>query len=107
MGQLLVDAMFDESGLLVDTEAWSPGLARELALEDGIAELTPRHWDMIRLLRDYYSRYHVPPSASRICHELHTAHVSGRDLFPSCLSAWRIAGLPNPGEEARSYLSAE
>jgi len=27
------------------------------------------------------------------------------DLFGTCLNAWRVAGLPNPGEEAKSYLS--
>jgi tRNA 2-thiouridine synthesizing protein E len=28
------------------------------------------------------------------------------DLFGYCLVAWRVAGLPNPGEEARSYLGS-
>jgi len=26
-------------------------------------------------------------------------------LFGGCRSAWRLAGLPNPGEEALSYMS--
>jgi len=25
--------------------------------------------------------------------------------FTTCLGAWRVAGLPNPGEEAKSYLN--
>jgi tRNA 2-thiouridine synthesizing protein E len=25
-------------------------------------------------------------------------------LFPSPREAWRIAGLPNPGEEAKAYM---
>ena len=26
-------------------------------------------------------------------------------LFSSCRSLWRIAGLPNPGEEAKAYMN--
>ena len=26
------------------------------------------------------------------------------ELFGYCLVAWRVSGLPNPGEEAKSYL---
>jgi hypothetical protein len=25
-------------------------------------------------------------------------------LFPNPREAWRVAGLPNPGEEAKTYL---
>jgi tRNA 2-thiouridine synthesizing protein E len=27
-----------------------------------------------------------------------------KQLFGGCLSLWRVAGLPDPGEEARAYL---
>ena len=107
MGQLLRDAKFDEFGLLVDPGDWTPDLARELAQSDGISELTSQHWAFINLLRDYYQRFHVPPPASKICHDLHLGRGCGHDLFHTCLEAWRIAGLPDPGEEAKSYLSAE
>jgi hypothetical protein len=30
----------------------------------------------------------------------HKAHK----LFGSCRNLWRVAGLPNPGEEAKSYM---
>ncbi len=26
-------------------------------------------------------------------------------LFGSCKSLWRVAGLPNPGEEAKAYMN--
>jgi hypothetical protein len=26
-------------------------------------------------------------------------------LFSDCRSLWRIAGLPNPGEEAKAYMN--
>ena len=107
MGQLLRNPEFDESGLLKNPMDWTPELAVELASRDGINLLTEQHWAFIKSLRDYYQTFHVPPPASRICRQLHLRHGCGHDLFHTCLSAWRIAGLPDPGEEAKSYLSAE
>ena len=107
MGQLLQDNEFDEYGLLIDPQHWTPELARELAHTDGIGELTGDHWAFINSLRAYYRRFHVPPSAHRICHDLKLERGSGHALFHTCLEAWRIAGLPDPGEEAKTYLSAE
>jgi tRNA 2-thiouridine synthesizing protein E len=42
---------------------------------------------------------------SAVCHRLGKEKFWVHDLFQSCLNAWRVAGLPNPGEEAKSYLS--
>ena len=102
MEQLLRDPEFDEFGLLIDPEDWSPELARELALGDGIEELTEQHWAFLHALRNYYRKFHVPPPPSQICHKLNLHHGCGHELFPTCLAAWRIAGLPDPGEEAKS-----
>ncbi len=107
MGQLLANVELDESGLLRDPQQWTPELARELARADGIDQLTEAHWKLIDSLREYYQRFHVPPSSTRLCHDTHLEPESLHTLFPNCLEAWRIAGLPDPGEEARSYLSAE
>lgn len=107
MSTVLEPIEFDEAGLLRDPRNWTPELARELARQAGITELTDQHWAYINRLRDYYQRFHVPPPASRICRELHLGHGCGHELFPTCLQAWRIAGLPDPGEEAKAYLSAE
>jgi tRNA 2-thiouridine synthesizing protein E len=107
MGQALKKAQFDEYGLLMDPRDWTPELAQQLAGSEGIAELTSRHWAFLEALRGYYERFQVPPPTARVCHELGLRHACGHELFPSCLAAWRIAGLPDPGEEARAYLSAE
>jgi len=96
----------DEYGLLRNPAAWNESVAREIAALEGIGELTDDHWVIIRALREHYAKFGVAPAISQVCH----AH--GRDwqwvheLFHTCLNAWRIAGLPDPGEEAKSYLSA-
>jgi tRNA 2-thiouridine synthesizing protein E len=41
----------------------------------------------------------------RVCHDAGIERQQVNDLFGYCLIAWRIAGLPNPGEEGKAYLS--
>ena len=95
----------DENGLLKDPATWTESVARELAACDGIDELTADHWKIIHALREYYAKFGVAPAISHVCHteghDWHWAH----DLFHTCLNAWRVSGLPDPGEEAKSYLS--
>jgi tRNA 2-thiouridine synthesizing protein E len=35
---------------------------------------------------------------------MHLGKYAVDRLFGGCREAWRIAGLPNPGEEAKSYM---
>lgn len=106
MGILLKQVDIDEYGLLVDSGKWTPELASEMASEAGIYQLNDLHWSYIGELRGYYQQFHVPPPPSKVCHQLHLGPGCGHELFYTCLNAWRIAGLPDPGEEAKSYLSA-
>ncbi len=96
----------DENGLLKDPQKWSESVACELAVQEGLGELTADHWTIIHDLREYYVKFGVAPSMNHICHthghDWHWEH----DLFHTCLAAWRVAGLPDPGEEAKSYLSS-
>jgi len=96
---------FDEDGLLIDPEAWNEAVARSIARHEGIDVLTDEHWKVIHSLREYHAKHGVAPAMSHICR----VHGRGKhwihDLFHTCLGAWRVAGLPNPGEEAKAYLS--
>jgi tRNA 2-thiouridine synthesizing protein E len=96
---------FDEDGLLLDPSDWSETLAQEIAYRCGVGLLTDEHWKVIRALREHYARHGVAPAMHGVCRrhgkDRHWVH----DLFHTCLDAWRVAGLPNPGEEAKTYLS--
>lgn len=96
---------FDEYGLLKDGHAWSEPLARQIAADLGIDPLTDAHWLIIYTLREHYARRGVPPQMHRVCQEAGIERRRVNDLFGYCLNAWRVAGLPHPGEEAASYLS--
>ncbi len=101
-----IDAnQFDEYGLLKDAQAWSEPLAQVVASDIGVGRLTDAHWLIIYTLRDHYARHGVAPVMHRVCQEAGIERRRVNDLFGYCLNAWRVAGLPNPGEEATSYLS--
>jgi tRNA 2-thiouridine synthesizing protein E len=107
MMEMLLDTEIDEYGLLRNPADWSPELAQELARRAGLGPLTESHWAFLMSLRDYYQKFHAPPPPHKVCHDLHMSHSCSHELFGHCLSAWRIAGLPDPGEEAKSYLAAD
>lgn len=97
--------LFDEDGLIRDFALWSESLAQAMAQDAGIGPLTEPHWKIIRALRAHYAKLGSAPAMHRVCHDAGIERQQVNDLFGYCLVAWRIAGLPNPGEEARTYLS--
>lgn len=107
MDQRLARPELDEYGMLLDPDAWTPELALELARRAGVGPLTDNHWAFLMSLREYYRKFHAPPPPHKVCYDLHLPHTCGHDMFDTCLTAWRIAGLPDPGEEAKTYLSAD
>jgi tRNA 2-thiouridine synthesizing protein E len=94
---------FDGDGFLSDPKSWNEDLARCIAAEDGVGELRDDHWEIIRFLRKNYLDGGLP-AVSHVCHVHHFEHRCLPELFQSVKAAWRIAGLPNPGEEARAYM---
>jgi len=96
---------FDGQGYLVDPNHWSEALTLQLARDAGLPPLTEAHWQVIHYLRDYYHRLGAMPPARRVCRQLGIAGHDIKAMFGNCLRVWRIAGLPNPGEEAKAYIS--
>lgn len=96
--------VFDPEGFLSDSQQWDEALAAAIARHDGL-ELTPAHWLVIRALREHYRKFGaVPPAFSHLCVVNHLHRHCVDELFHSQREAWRIAGLPDPGAEARSYM---
>jgi tRNA 2-thiouridine synthesizing protein E len=95
---------FDDDGFLADVGAWNRDLAVQIAAEHCIAGMTQAHWAVICYLRGHYLREGTLPWESHICRELGREKGCLHHLFGGPLTAWQVAGLPNPGEEARAYL---
>lgn len=94
----------DEDGYLSDTEAWNEDVAQALARNEGIDELTGDMMDVIRFMRTYYKNYQMFPILNSVCKNVHQPKECVNEEFIDPLKAWKIAGLPNPGDEVISYL---
>lgn len=97
-------ALFDESGFLANPSLWTEELGRQIAELDGISPLDERHWRVIRHIRDRYFRLGALPSMRLVCRATSVSREEIENLFGGCRMIWRIAGLPDPGEEAKAYL---
>lgn len=102
---VIAPTWFDEDGFLSEPENWTATLAEDLAREAGIAELTAKHWEIIHHVRERYFSLGALPVMRLVCRAVGLDPNEAHHLFSSCKSLWRIAGLPNPGEEAKSYMN--
>ena len=89
---------FDEEGFLLDFSDWSEDLFECLAKESGLANISDRHWQIIRFLRNYYSYNGRAPLHRQLREGTGMSVLEMEDLFPEGLKrgARRLAGLPNP-----------
>ena len=96
---------FDAEGFMLNPDQWSEDWANSQAQANGIGTLQPDQLELLQGLRAEYAKTQAVFAYSHVC------HISGedpdcmRELFPSPLDAWKLAGLPNPGEEAKAYMS--
>lgn len=96
---------FDRSGFLTDASQWNAEIAKAIAKVDGVGPLTPAHWRVIGHLRRSWLECHALPSVSHTCHIAGMGPHCLEELFHGSREAWRVAGLPDPGEEARAYMN--
>lgn len=95
---------FDEDGFLIDPACWTCEAAEQMACANGLQKLEDAHWEIIRELREHYLKCGAIVPPAHVCRLVSRDPQCVSELFPSMLEAWRIAGLPNPGEEAKSYM---
>lgn len=95
---------FDEDGFLVDPDHWTEALAEELAIAADVAPLSNAHWATIGYVRDKYLRLGSLPPMRHVCRRLGLMRGEIKAMFGGCTQLWQIAGLPNPGEEAKAYM---
>jgi tRNA 2-thiouridine synthesizing protein E len=94
----------DKDGYLLQLADWTPAVAEVLATAENI-QLTPAHWEIIELLRDFYREFELSPAMRALVKQ--TARKLGEEkgrsiyllqLFPPSPAkiASKIAGLPRP-----------
>lgn len=95
---------FDADGFLIDSASWTPQAAQLIAISVGVADLEEQHLTIVRYIRAHYTELGTYATPRRICSVLDVDRDQMKRFFRTCMNAWKIAGLPNPGEEARSYM---
>ena len=96
--------LFDAEGFLADPDLWDRDLALRIAAELGLGEFEESHWAVIDYLRDHFLVNATLPWEGNLCRDLDLVDDCVHRLFRGPLEAWKVAGLPDPGEEARTYM---
>ena len=88
----------DKEGYLLHSQDWDEGVARAIALEEGLPELTPDHWRVISFMRQVYAQRGDGPSIRQLTKESGVDTKSLYRLFPQgpAKKAAKIAGIPKP-----------
>ena len=88
----------DADGHLANRNDWSEDLAREIATQEGIPELTAQHWAVINFMRTVFDKEGDAPSIRRLTKESGVDTKTLYQLFPKgpAKRAAKIGGLPKP-----------
>ena len=92
---------FDDQGYLFEPADWTEDLAVELARQENI-ELTERHWEAIRFMRNFFLEHQVIPDVRFVMRHLGARYGGSRNLvfelfpFGYVKQACRIAGMRKP-----------
>jgi TusE/DsrC/DsvC family sulfur relay protein len=97
---LIADAPVDvdAEGFLTDPAQWNEQIAEAIAAENGIPELTNRHWLVVQFMRDRYLTTGSAPSIRALGKESGVPVKELYELFPKgpAKLAAKIGGIPKP-----------
>lgn len=88
----------DDENFMVDHKQWSEDIARALAKDEGIEELTERHFDVINFMRQEFEEKGSGPSFRALKNRGGIPTKELYQLFPKgpAKKAARVAGIPKP-----------
>ena len=97
---LIADAPVDvdAEGFLTNPEQWNEQIAQAIARDNGIEELTDRHWLVVRFMRERYLASGSAPSIRSLGKESGVVVKELYQLFPKgpAKLAAKIGGIPKP-----------
>lgn len=88
----------DAEGFLTTPDQWDEEVAEAIARDNGIPEVTDRHWLVIRFMRERYLATGSAPSIRSLGKESGVPVKELYQLFPKgpAKLAARIGGIPKP-----------
>ena len=89
---------FNEENFMTDHTQWTDEVALAIAKEEGIDELTDRHFMVLNFMRKEYEEKGTGPSLRKLKNESGVQTKELYQLFPKgpAKKAARIAGIPKP-----------
>jgi len=84
----------DEEGYLASQSDWNEDVARALAREEGLPELTDEQVEIVRFMREYYNKFNAFPILNYVCRNIDQPRECVNEQFINPEKAWKIAGLP-------------
>lgn len=88
----------DSEGFLEKPEEWNEQIAEQIAAENGVEELTERHWLVVNFMRNAYLEDGAAPSIRTLGKASGVPIKELYQLFPKgpAKLAAKIAGIPKP-----------
>lgn len=88
----------DAEGFLLDAGQWNEQIGAAIARENGVAELTDRHWQVVRYMRATYLESGSAPTIRTLGKASGVPVKELYQLFPRgpAKLAAKIAGIPKP-----------
>ena len=88
----------DGEGFLTDPAQWNETIAEAIAAENGVPDLSDRHWLVVRFMRDRYLQTGTAPSIRSLGKESGVPIKELYQLFPKgpAKLAAKIGGIPKP-----------
>jgi len=98
MTTMTLNVQLDAEGFMTDPNEWTKEIAATLAGEEGIDELTDRHWIVIDYVRSEFSKTGESPSLRAISKKSGVNTKELYALFPKgpAKKVARVAGLGKP-----------
>jgi TusE/DsrC/DsvC family sulfur relay protein len=97
---LIADAPVDvdAEGFMTEPEQWNELIARAIAAENGVPELTDRHWLVVKFMRERFLSTGTAPSIRALGKESGVPIKELYGLFPKgpAKLAAKIGGIPKP-----------
>ena len=97
---LIADAPVDvdAEGFMTEPEQWNEQIAQAIAAENGVPELTDRHWLVVKFMRQRYLTTGTAPTIRALGKESGVPIKELYGLFPKgpAKLAAKIGGIPKP-----------
>ena len=82
-----VQVELDDEGFMTNPDQWNEDIAKALAAEEGISELTDKHWE-VQLFRKFYVIEFHHPKKSQGVHESEQRIIESYHSLPLIFDYW-------------------